>query len=112
MANNDGLNANMNFWNERFEDVARVPLFEGSTLSSLSTTILILNCCQIHGVSNAFILELLALLKRNILPRPNALPRSEYEASCTPKKLKLAYKVINVCVNGFMLFWGAHANVD
>jgi len=41
MANNDGSNANMNFGHERFEDGARVPLFEGSTLSSLSAIILI-----------------------------------------------------------------------
>jgi hypothetical protein len=68
MVNNDGLDANMNFGHERFEDVAKVPLFEGSTLSSLFSTILILNCCQTQGVSNAFIAKLLALLKKNILP--------------------------------------------
>jgi hypothetical protein len=39
MANNDGSVANMNFGHERFEDAIRVPLFEGSTLFSLSTTI-------------------------------------------------------------------------
>jgi hypothetical protein len=45
MANNDGSNVNVNFGHERFEDVARVPLFEGSTLSNLFATILILNYC-------------------------------------------------------------------
>jgi hypothetical protein len=55
MINNDGSNANMNFGHERFEDAPKVPLFEGPTLSNLSATILILNCCQIHGVYNAFI---------------------------------------------------------
>jgi hypothetical protein len=68
MANNDGSNANMNFGHESFEDAAKVPLFESSTLSSLFVTILISNCCQTHGVSNAFIANLLALLKKSILP--------------------------------------------
>jgi hypothetical protein len=48
----------------------------------------------------------------SILPQPNALPRSKYEASGTLKKLRLAYKVIDACVTGCMLFQGAHANVD
>jgi hypothetical protein len=55
MVNNDGSNANMNFGHKKFDDAARVPLFEGSTFSSLSITMLILNCCQTHGVFNAFI---------------------------------------------------------
>ncbi len=55
LINNDGSNTNMNFGHERFEDAPKVPLFEGPTLSNLSATILILNCCQIHGVYNAFI---------------------------------------------------------
>jgi hypothetical protein len=65
MANNDGLDANMNFGHESFEDAIKVPLFEGSTLSSVYVTILILNCYQTHGIFNAFIAKLLALLKKN-----------------------------------------------
>jgi hypothetical protein len=36
----------------------------------------------------------------------------EYEALSTFKKLGLPYKVIDACVNGYMLLWGVHANVD
>ncbi len=68
MVNNDGSNANMNFRHEGFEDVVRVPLFEGSTLFSLFVIILILNCCWTHGVSNTFITKLLALLKKTSYP--------------------------------------------
>jgi hypothetical protein len=45
MANNDGLDANMHFGHESFENATKVPLFEGSTLFSLFATTLILNCC-------------------------------------------------------------------
>jgi hypothetical protein len=47
------------------KEAYRVPLFESSTLSSLCATLLILNCCHTHGVSNAFITELLGLFKKN-----------------------------------------------
>jgi hypothetical protein len=50
---------------EAFEEASNVPLYEGSTLSSLCATLLIMNCCYIHGMSNAFITKLLGLLKRN-----------------------------------------------
>lgn len=64
MVNNDGLDSNMNFGHESFEDVVRVPLFEGSTLFSLSIIIFILNCFWIHGVFNTLITKLLTLLKK------------------------------------------------
>jgi hypothetical protein len=36
----------------------------------------------------------------------------KYEASTTLKKLGLAYDIIDVCVNGCMLFRGEHVNKD
>lgn len=92
------------FGHNAFEEAYKVPLYEGSTLSSLCATLLISICCCIHGISNAFITELFELLKKNILLMPNTLPSSKYEASNTLKKLGLTYDVINVCVNGCMLF--------
>jgi hypothetical protein len=56
----EGLRLEHNNIKEAF----RIPLFESSTLSSLCATLLILNCCHIHGVSNAFIIALLGLLKK------------------------------------------------
>ncbi len=79
------------------DETSKIPLFEGSTLSSLSVTFLILNCCRTHGASNAFITKLLGLLKKNILSTPNTLPSLEYEAFSTLKRLGLAYDVIDVC---------------
>jgi hypothetical protein len=91
-------------WHSEFEEVAKVPLFKGSTLSSLCATFLIMNCCHNHGTSNVFITKLLGLLKKNILPNPNTLPSFEYETSSTMKQLGLAYNAIDVCVKGCMLF--------
>jgi hypothetical protein len=49
---------------DNIEEVYRIPLFEGSTLLSLCATFLILNCCHIHGASNAFITKVLGLVKK------------------------------------------------
>ncbi len=70
----------------------------------MCVTLLILNCCRTHGINNAFIIELFGLLKKIILPMPNTLPSLKYETSNTLKKLGLTYDVIDVCVNGCMLF--------
>ncbi len=89
-----------------FDEASRVPLYEGAALSGLAATLLIFNCCCTHGISNAFINEMLCLLKMSILPQPNTLPSNEYEASNTLKKLRLAYNVIHACPKGHMLFRG------
>ncbi len=93
-----------------FEEASIVPLFEGSTLLSLSTTLLIMNCCCIHGTSITFIFELLGLLKKSILPNPNMLPSLKHEAFRTMKQLGLVYNTIDVCVKGCMLFQKDYAN--
>jgi hypothetical protein len=93
-----------------FDEASRIPLYEGAALSGLATTLFILNCCRTQGTSNAFINEMLHLLKMNILPQPNTLPSNEYEASNILKKLRLAYNVIHVCPKGHMLFRGQYEN--
>jgi len=58
---------------------ARTPLFAGASTSRLVSTLLLLNCFAVFGVSNAFADELLKLL-HILLPNDNYLPRSHYEA--------------------------------
>jgi hypothetical protein len=43
------------------------PLYEGSSTSMLSTTLLLLNLRTIHGVSNSFMDELFSLLQKELL---------------------------------------------
>jgi hypothetical protein len=92
--------------NPEMDIAATLPLFEGSTLSMLCATLLIVNCCKTHGVSNAFLNELLMLLSGSILPTGNCLPKTEYEASKMLRRLGLAYKMIHACRNGCCLFRG------
>ncbi len=93
-----------------FDDESRVSLYEGATLLGLIVAMLILNCCCIHGTSNAFINEMLHLLKMNIFPQPNTLLKNEYQTSSTLKKLGLAHDVIHACPQGHMLYHGQYEN--
>jgi hypothetical protein len=92
--------------NPELDTSATLPLYEGATVSMLCATLLILNCCKTHGVSNMFINELLMLLSMSILPVGNCLPRTEYEASKILRRLGLAYNMIHACPNGCCLFKG------
>ena len=76
--------------NPDIDIAATLPLFEGSTLSMLCATLLIVNCCKTHGVSNMFLNELLMLLSMSILPVGNCLPKTEYEATKILRRLGLA----------------------
>ena len=92
--------------NPEFDIAATLPLYEGNTLSMLCATLLIVNCCKTHGVSNTSMNELLMLLSMSILPLGNCLPKSEYEASKILCRLGLAYNTIHACPNGCCLFKG------
>ena len=92
--------------NPEIDVAATLPLYEGSTLSMLCATLLIVNCCRTHGVSNMFLNELLMLLSLSILPAGNCLPKSEYEASKILRRLGLQYNMIHACPNGCCLFKG------
>ena len=87
-------------------EASKVPLYVGSLVSLLSATIIIMNCSRIHGVSSAFINELLHVLSQVILPQPNSLPTSEAAASSLLNKLGLGYEIIHCCANGCVLFRG------
>lgn len=86
------------------------PLYEGSPMNRLGTILMLLNLCSIHGVNNNCQDELFSLLKIDILPRPNTLPESRYEACKVIKKLGLAYDTIHACEKGCVLFRKEHAD--
>ena len=92
--------------NPEIDIAATLPLYEGSMLSMLCATSLIVNCCKTHGVSNTFMNELFMLLSMSILPIGNCLPKTEYEASKILRRLGLAYNMIHACPNGCCLFKG------
>jgi hypothetical protein len=94
------------------DELGKVPFYECLTLSNLVTTLLILNCCKTHGTTNAFVNELLGLLKRNVLPQPNTLISIEHEVTTILDKLGLTYNVIHLCLKGYILFYGPLERID
>jgi hypothetical protein len=88
------------------EDNATTLFFAGAQLSTLSATLLILNCLRIHGASNALISELFMLLSKSILSAINSLPATEYTASKMLRQLGLSYELIHAYPDGCMLLRG------
>jgi hypothetical protein len=79
-------------------------LYTGAQSTKLAATMLLMNVCQVHGVSNKFVNELLALLHLHMLPRDNYLPLSMYRAKVLTSKVGLRYNNIHACRNGCVLF--------
>jgi hypothetical protein len=68
---------------ERLEELyqhASKPLYTGLNINVISTTIVLMNMAVIHGVSNAYLDELMKYLGTVLLPNGNLLPGSHYEA--------------------------------
>ena len=93
-------------------DECRTPLFCGSNLSRLDTTLLFMNVCRTHKVTNACITELLHLFSNVILPLPNSLPTTEGMATSMVSKLGLKYDAIDACRNGYVLYRRENAELD
>ena len=85
-------------------DESRTPLFCGSPLSKLDATLMFMNVCRTHRATNACISEMLHLLNKVILPKPNCMPSSEDIASSMLNRLGLKYDTIDACQNGCVLF--------
>jgi hypothetical protein len=68
---------NAHFDPQALED-AMTSLYTGTKSSTLAATILLLNLCSVHGVSNCFVDELFTILHGHILPEGNCLPRNHY----------------------------------
>jgi hypothetical protein len=81
------------------EECVQLRLFAGSRLSSLSATLLLLNCCWTHRCSSTFINELFKLLSQSLLPSANSLSTSEYMVSKKLRELGLSYNNIHELEN-------------
>ena len=93
-------------------DECRTPLYGGSNLSRLDTTLMFMNVCRTHKVSNACITELLHLFSKVILPLPNSLPSSEGIATAMVSRLGLRYDTIDACWNGCVLYRREYASLE
>lgn len=71
----------------------------------LASTLLLMNVCMMHGVSNKFVDELLALLHKHLSPKDNYLPPNMYAAKTLINNVGLDYNNIHAFVNGCVLFF-------
>ena len=85
-------------------------LYDGSKSSKLAATILLMNLCTVHGVSNQCANKFFSILHLHLLPKNNTLPKNYHAAKSLTMKLGLKYKTIHACEKGCMLFRGEHAN--
>jgi hypothetical protein len=92
-----------NFDPHMLEDAMK-PLYRGAKCTELAGTILLMNVCMVHGVSNNFTQELFAILHGHLLPEDNWLPKNYYAAKSLTSKLGLSYRTIHACEKGCILF--------
>jgi hypothetical protein len=84
----------------------RTPLFPNSSLQQLNGLTQLLSIFKAHDASDTLTSEVLAFLSTKMLPQPNSLPASTYEASKILGKLGLAYESIRACPNSCILYRG------
>jgi hypothetical protein len=80
------------------------PLYNDARCTKLASTLLLMNVCTIHGISNMFVDELLTLLHKHLLPKDNLQPPSMYVVENFTRIVGLDYKHIHACLNGCILF--------
>ncbi len=56
------------------------PLYPSAHSTKLTTTMLLMNICIVHGISNKFVDELLSFMHKYLLPPNNCLPSNMYHA--------------------------------
>jgi hypothetical protein len=84
-------------------------LYSGARATKLAATLLLMNLCTVHGVSNSFADEFFAILHSHLLPEENCLPKNYHAAKSLTRKLGLSYNSIHACAKGCVLFRGEHA---
>jgi hypothetical protein len=75
-------------------------LYSGAWSTKLAATILLMNLCTVHGISNSFADELFAILHAHLLPERNGLPKNYHAAKSLIRKLGLSYNSIHACEKG------------
>ena len=84
------------------------PVYDGSRSTKLAATVLLMNLCTVHGISNECVNELFSLLHSHLLPENNTLSASHYAAKTLTATLGLAYTTIHACERGCVFFRGLH----
>ncbi|HET7732935.1 MAG TPA: hypothetical protein VFK73_03775 [Paludibacter sp.] len=84
---------------------AEKPLYEGCPdFTKLSAIVELVKLKGKHGCSDTFFTELLVLVKK-MLPKPNELVESTYEAKKILKLMGSGYQKIHVCINNCLIYY-------
>ena len=110
-ASEDGVPVEANFDPTEMQEAIQ-ELYRTSKCSKLAATILLMNLCTVHGVSNSFADEMFRLLHGHILPKGNSLSRNYHVARSLTQKLGLSYNSIHACERGCVLFRGDYADAQ
>ena len=87
-------------------------VYPGSSVSLISAVVVLMTLCTTHGVSNAFVTELLHYLSGELLPKGNVMPAKHYTTKRMLQALGLAYNIIHACPSGCVLFRGEHKDLE
>lgn len=82
------------------------PVYETCPVNRLQAGIILLNMCNLFGVSNTFLDKLLLFLAGDLLPKSNCLPRNTYETKRMVMRMGLKHKAIHCCPDGHILYNG------
>ena len=82
------------------------PVWDGCGINRLQAGIILMNMCNLHGVPNTFLDELLTFLSSDLLPRGNNLTRTTYETKRMVMKMGLEHVPIHCCPAGHVLYEG------
>ena len=91
-------------------DEAMKSLYAGARCTKLAATILYMNLCIVHQVSNCFVDEMLTILYFHLLLQENCFSNKFYATRALTKKLGLSYIIIHTYKRGCVLFKGEHAD--
>ena len=90
---------------KKMRNDANVPLYVGCKVSKLEAALMLLELKSTHGFSDKGFGELLFVLDK-LLPSPNELPRTTYEAKQMICPLGLEVEKIHACRNDCILYRG------
>ncbi len=79
---------------EMFQE-AHTPLYQGCSTIRLATILLLLNLITTHGVNNTFLNKIFTLLRIELFPKDNTLPKSMYQVKRVVRELGLSYNSIH-----------------
>jgi hypothetical protein len=72
-------------------------LYLGARSIQLAATVLVMNLCTVHGMSNSCADELFAILHAHLLPELNTIPKNYHATKSLTRQLGLSYNSIHAC---------------